>query len=348
MKMHIFPLSWRRRNDMKLEPIIVLSEKELKEYVHLDLEIIEKVEKGFVELAAGNATVPPIMMLPVPSKDGEVDIKSAFIKGLPSMAIKIASGFFKNNELDLPSQSGQMLVVSAETGFLEAVLLDNGYLTQVRTAAAGAIAAKYLAPEKADVVGVFGCGVQARYQMEALSLVRDFKKIYMYSIDSDERKQAFVDDMTKKLGVEVVSAASGKEVVENSTIVVTTTPSRKGYLEAEWLHPGLHITSMGSDAEDKQELMPEVLRDADVVACDLKSQSFRLGELRSAKEKGYLDENSTIYEIGEVISGTKKGRTSDDQISVCDLTGVGVQDTMIALMAYEIAKREGAGIKVDR
>jgi ornithine cyclodeaminase len=333
---------------MENEPIIILSEKELREYVNLDLNIIEKIEKGFVELSAGNATVPPIMMLPVPEKDGEVDIKSAFIKGLPSMAIKIASGFFKNNELGLPSQSGQMLVVSAETGFLQGVLLDNGFLTQVRTAAAGAIASKYLAPKKAETVGVFGCGVQARYQMEALSLVRTFKKIYMYSIDSEERKQDFVKDMTEKLGVEVVSAASGKEVVENSTIVVTTTPARKGYLEAEWLHPGLHITSMGSDAEDKQELLPEVFKKADVVACDLKSQCFRLGELRSAKEKGYLDESSDVSEIGDVITGKKPGRTSEDQISICDLTGVGVQDTMIALMAYEIAKKEGAGIKVPR
>jgi ornithine cyclodeaminase len=288
------------------------------------------------------------MMLPVPEKNGEVDIKSAFIKGLPSMAIKIASGFFQNPDIGLPSQSGQMLVVSAETGFLEGVLLDNGYLTQVRTAAAGAIAAKYLAPDGIDTVGVVGCGVQARYQMEALMLVKPYKKIVMYSIDSEERKQDFIKDMKSRLDVEVVSAASGAEMAAQCGIIVTTTPARKGYFEADWVHPGLHITSMGSDAEDKQELKGAVFGKADVIACDLKAQSFRLGELRGAKEEGFVDDKTQVWEIGEIIKSGKSARTRADQVTVCDLTGVGVQDTMIALMAYEIAKREKAGITVPR
>jgi ornithine cyclodeaminase len=328
--------------------ILVLSEQELRKFVRLDKEVIEKVELGFAELAAGNATVPPIMMLPVPEKNGEVDIKSAFIKGLPSMAIKIASGFFQNPDIGLPSQSGQMLVVSAETGFLEGVLLDNGYLTQVRTAAAGAIAAKYLAPDGIDTVGVVGCGVQARYQMEALMLVKPYKKIVMYSIDSEERKQDFIKDMKSRLDVEVVSAASGAEMAAQCGIIVTTTPARKGYFEADWVHPGLHITSMGSDAEDKQELKGAVFGKADVIACDLKAQSFRLGELRGAKEEGFVDDKTQVWEIGEIIKSGKSARTHADQVTVCDLTGVGVQDTMIALMAYEIAKREKAGITVPR
>jgi ornithine cyclodeaminase len=330
------------------EGIVVLSEQELKKFVKLDLEVIEKVELGFTALASGKATVPPIMMLPVPEKNGEVDIKSAFIKGLPSMAIKIASGFFQNPDIGLPSQSGQMLVVSAETGFLEAVLLDNGYLTQVRTAAAGAIAAKYLAPDGVETVGVFGCGVQARYQMEALMLVKPYKRILMYSIDTEQRKQDFVKDMKQRLGVEVEYVGSGAELVSRCGIVVTTTPARKGYFEAGWVHPGLHITCMGSDAEDKQELKGGVFAKADIIACDLKSQSFRLGELRGAKEEGFVSEATTVYEIGQIIAGGKSARTDKDQVTICDLTGVGVQDTMIALMAYEIAKREKAGIVVPR
>lgn len=330
------------------EGIVILNEQELKRFVTLDTEVIEKVELGFASLAEGKATVPPIMMLPVPEKNGEVDIKSAFIKGLPSMAIKIASGFFQNPDIGLPSQSGQMLVVSAETGFLEAVLLDNGYLTQVRTAAAGAIAAKYLAPDGIDTVGVFGCGVQARFQMEALMLVKPFKKIVMYSIDSDERKQAFVDDMKQRLSVEVVSASSGAELAAQCGIIVTTTPARKAYFQADWVHPKLHITSMGSDAEDKQELEGAVFSKADVIACDLKAQSFRLGELRGAKEAGAVTDTTSVMELGQIITSGKSARTSDDQVTVCDLTGVGVQDTMIALMAYEIAKREQAGIVVPR
>ncbi|MDD3822746.1 MAG: cyclodeaminase [Sphaerochaetaceae bacterium] len=328
--------------------ILVLSEQELRKFVQLDMKVIEKIELGFSELAAGKATVPPIMMLPVPEKNGEVDIKSAFIKGLPSMAIKIASGFFQNPDIGLPSQSGQMLVVSAETGFLEAVLLDNGFLTQVRTAAAGAIAAKYLAPDGVDTVGVFGCGVQARYQMEALMLVKPYKRLLMYSIDTDERKQAFVKDMQQKLGIEVKSMGSAGAMVAECGIVVTTTPSRKGYFEPEWVHSGLHITSMGSDAEDKQELKGGVFAKADLIACDLRAQSFRLGELRGAKEEGFVTDKTPVKEIGEIIRTGKSARTDKKQVTICDLTGVGVQDTMIALMAYEIAKREKAGIVVPR
>jgi ornithine cyclodeaminase len=184
--------------------------------------------------------------------------------------------------------------------------------------------------------------------MEALMLVKPYKKIVMYSIDSEERKQDFIKDMKSRLDVEVVSAASGAEMAAQCGIIVTTTPARKGYFEADWVHPGLHITSMGSDAEDKQELKGAVFGKADVIACDLKAQSFRLGELRGAKEEGFVDDKTQVWEIGEIIKSGKSARTRADQVTVCDLTGVGVQDTMIALMAYEIAKREKAGITVPR
>ncbi|NCB01684.1 MAG: ornithine cyclodeaminase family protein, partial [Spirochaetia bacterium] len=285
---------------------------------------------------------------PVPLLDGEVDIKSAFVHTKASLAVKIASGFFKNPDIGLPSQSGQMLVISAKTGMLEAVLLDNGYLTQIRTAAAGAISAKYFAKKEIENVGVFGCGVQARYQMEAISLVRDFKKIYMFSIDTEERKKAFVDDMKKSLNKEVIVASSGEELVKNCDIVVTTTPSRKAYFSPDWTHPGLHITSMGSDAEDKQELYAKVFTKTDIIACDLISQSTRLGELRAPKEAGIIKDLSVVREIGDVIGNKKKGRENDRQVSVCDLTGVGVQDTMVATMAYEIAKEKNLGLRVER
>src|SRR6056297_1235288 len=126
-----------------MEPIYIIDENELKSIVKLDQSVIEAIETGFSELQKGNATVPPIMMIPVPEKAGEVDVKSAYIKGIARLAIKVASGFFENNKLGLPSASGQMLVLSAETGYLNGVLLDNGYLTQVRTGAAGAVAESF-------------------------------------------------------------------------------------------------------------------------------------------------------------------------------------------------------------
>ena len=326
--------------------IRILNEKEIRDLVSLDLSVVAAIEKGFSELAKGNALVPPIMMIPVPEKMGEVDIKSAYVKGLDRMAIKIASGFFENHRRGLPSQSGQMLVVSAETGFLQGVLLDNGYLTQVRTGAAGAVAAKYLAPQAADSVGVIGSGVQARFQMAGLKLVRPFSTIHMFSLDAEGDRDRYVRDMQRQLNVRVVKAKSVEAVVKESAIVVTTTPARKGYLKAEWLHPGLHITAMGSDTEEKQELAPDVLVAADLLACDLRTQSLRLGELRGAVEANLLPADAPMAELGAIVNGETPGRTDEKQITVCDLTGVGVQDTMIAINTLALAEAQNVGLTI--
>jgi ornithine cyclodeaminase len=327
--------------------IRILNEKEIRDIVSLDSSVIAAIETAFSELDNGNALVPPIMMIPVPEKTGEVDIKSAYIKGYSQLAVKVASGFFENPALGLPSQSGQMLVISAETGFLQGVLLDNGYLTQVRTGAAGAVAAKYLAPERVETVGVIGSGVQARFQMEALMQVRPFSSIRMFSLDSDDGKDRYVRDMRQMLKVEVIKSPSVEAVVKESSIVVTTTPARRGFVKSQWLHTGLHITAMGSDTEEKQELEADVPAAADLVVCDLKSQSFRLGELRSALEQNLMTEDSAVVELGAIINGKARGRSDERQITVCDLTGVGVQDTMIAIKTFDLAAQRDIGLAVS-
>ena len=327
--------------------IRILNEKEIRGIVSLDSSVIAAIETAFSELDNGNALVPPIMMIPVPEKTGEVDIKSAYIKGYSQLAVKVASGFFENPALGLPSQSGQMLVISAETGFLQGVLLDNGYLTQVRTGAAGAVAAKYLAPERVETVGVIGSGVQARFQMEALMQVRPFSSIRMFSLDSDDDKDRYVRDMRQMLNVEVIKSPSVEAVVKESSIVVTTTPARRGFVKSQWLHTGLHITAMGSDTEEKQELEADVPAAADLVVCDLKSQSFRLGELRSALEQNLMTEDSAVVELGAIINGKARGRSDERQITVCDLTGVGVQDTMIAIKTFDLAAQRDIGLAVS-
>lgn len=331
---------------MKKPEICIVKEDELKEEVHLDESIIDAIEKAFAGLYRGEATVPPIMMIPVPERTGEVDVKSAYIRGLDSLAVKVASGFFENSTLGLPSASGLMLVFSSITGFLQAVLLDNGYLTQVRTGAAGALAAKYLAPSRVENAGVIGAGTQARFQMRGLYLQRPFKRIYTWSPDSDEVREAYARDMSRELGVEVIKAGSAEEVVRNCQSVTTTTPAREPFIKAQWLHPGLHITAMGSDTEEKQELDTEIFSRADLVACDVKSQCYRLGELRSAKAAGTAPDDDAIVELGMFAAGAAAGRTHDDQITVCDLTGVGIQDTAIALEALNRIKAAGAGLNI--
>ncbi len=321
--------------------ITILTEADLRSCVFMDEASLAEVAIGFSKLAEGQVALPPILRVDVPENHGEVDVKTAYIQGLDSFAIKIASGFWDNRLLDLPTGSGMMILISAQTGRPIAVLLDNGYLTDLRTGIAGD-----LAREKIENVGVIGSGMQARYQVRGLRLVREFKRLFVYGIEPDG-VDTYVSEMTDELGIEVIKADSPESVVREGDVVITTTPSQEPYLQAAWLHPGLHITAMGSDSEHKQELFTDVFNHVDLVVCDRKSQAFRLGELHHAQAAGSLPPEDEIAELGELTSGMKPGRTNDDQITVCDLTGVGVQDTQIARFAYERAIEHGLGMTIE-
>ena len=328
------------------KPILVLNESDIRSCVSMDETALEEVAKGFTALAKGHVTLPPILRIDVKENHGEVDVKTAYIQGLDSFAIKVAAGFFENWKLGLPTGSGMMVLINSQTGNPLAVLMDNGYLTDVRTGIAGAIAAKHLAPKEVKMVGVIGSGMQARYQIRALKLVRDFSFLMVYGIVDDEIDK-YIDEISQELNIEVIRADSVESVVKESNLVVTTTPSKEPYLRAEWLHTGLHVTCMGSDSEDKQELFPDVFAKVDRIACDRKSQVFRLGELHHALEAGVVSEDREIIELGELTSGANPGRQSKEQITVCDLTGVGVQDTQIARLAYQRAVEQGLGIEIS-
>jgi ectoine utilization protein EutC len=326
--------------------MVIFTESELKQYVQLNLEAISIIEEAFTKLANNEVIMPPIMRVDIHDQNGEVDVKTAYIKGKDMFAIKVSSGFFNNYKLGLPSGNGLMMLISTKTGIPQAILLDNGYLTDVRTAAAGAIAAKYLSRENIETVGVIGAGGQARFQVRALKLVRNFKKVLVYS-RSTERAKKYAEDMSAELGIEVEVADSAEMVVRNSDTVITTTPAKEPIIKAEWLHPGLHITAMGSDAEHKQELEAEVLARADKIVCDTKEQCARLGELHHALDRGLLTIDSSIIELGQLTSKELIGRENDEQITVCDLTGTGVQDTAIALFAYHEMKKRNLGLNVE-
>jgi len=326
--------------------VTLLTEPELRQCVGLDREVIAAVEDAFTRLASGAVTLPPIVCVDIPEHKGEVDIKTAYVRGLDSFAIKIASGFYENYRLGLPTGSGLIVVMSARTGMPEAVLLDNAYLTDVRTGAAGAVAARHLAREGIETAGVIGSGTQARYQMLALKQVRDFRRLLVYS-RNPERVEAYIAEMAPRLGVEIAAAKDAETVVRGSDAVVTTTPSHEPYLKAEWLHRGLHVTAMGSDTPEKQELYADALGRADLLVCDSKAQCFRLGELHHGQEEGTLSPSREVVELGEITSGRKSGRQNDDQVTICDLTGTGVQDTAIALLAYRRAMERGMGLEIQ-
>ncbi|MGC4379036.1 cyclodeaminase [Fictibacillus sp. Mic-4] len=326
--------------------MFIFTEQDIKQYVQLNEKALEVVEEGFTKLAKKEVVMPPIMRVDIYDENGEVDVKTAYVKGKDKFAIKVSSGFFNNYKLGLPSGNGLMMLISTKTGMPEALLLDNGYLTDIRTAAAGAIAANYLSKETIDTVGIIGAGGQARFQLRALRQVRNFGKVLVYSRTA-ERATAFAKEMSEELNIEVIAAKSAEEVVKMSDTVVTTTPSKEPVIQAEWLHPGLHITAMGSDAEHKQELDVQVLARADKLVCDTKAQCMRLGELHHGVEKGAVADLSSIIELGQITAKEAGGRDNDQQITVCDLTGTGVQDTAIALFAYDELVKHNVGINVE-
>ena len=310
----------------------ILAEAELRGLVTLDTDLVDVIEGAFVALARGDMVMPPVLSMELPMVNGEVDVKTAYIPGLDGFAIKVSPGFFDNPKLGLPSLNGLMVLFSARTGQVMALYLDNGYLTDIRTAAAGAVAARHLAPLRVETAGVIGTGVQARLQMQAAHLVRPFKRLIVWGRDG-QRAAECARDLANLLPVEAETVSDPAQLVAESQLVVTTTPARAPVLRAEWLHPGLHITAMGSDQPGKNELEPEALARADLYVADRATQVQAMGELRSAIDAGFW-QGGIPAELGQVITGTAPGRRSPDDITIVDLTGTGAQDTAIASHVY--------------
>jgi len=326
--------------------IRILSEAELRRAIGLDADAVDCVEQAFRLLATTDVVMPPILGFDVPDHNGEVDVKTAYVPGIESIALKVSTGFFDNPKLGLPSLSGLMVLFSAKTGQVEAVLLDNGYLTDIRTAAAGAVAAKWLSREDCKTAGIIGSGLQARLQLKALTLIRPIERALIWGRD-ETKAVVCAAELARELGIDVSAAATIDDVMKVSDIVVTTTPSTEPLVLASHLRPGMHITAMGSDAEHKVEIDPAALAAADLYVCDRVAQCRTRGELRAALEVLAFGEHQQWPELGEIIAGKTPGRSDNNQVTICDLTGTGVQDTAIATLARQRALSAEAGLSFE-
>ena len=325
---------------------LVLNSSEIKKCVQLNGQLIPIIEDAFKSLALGKTTMPPILRLDIEKYHGESDVKAAYIDGLDSYAIKVASGFFNNPNLGLPSSSGLMILLDSKTGVLKSVLLDKGYLTDVRTAIAGAIAAKHLSNPESSNVGIIGAGIQAKMQLEALLLVRNIKTAYIWSRDS-KKTNTFVKNIKDKINIKIIACESPEQTVNLSEILITCTPSKSPIIKSEWLKQGLHITAMGSDAEMKNELDPKIIKDCDYYIPDSQSQTSILGELNHAIKAGLVSAEKKYNELVSVIINSNLGRSNINDVTVADLTGTGVQDTAIASHTYKISADKGFGKMIE-
>ncbi|MHC2483954.1 ectoine utilization protein EutC [Rhizobium leguminosarum] len=322
--------------------MIILTEAELRKVIGLDRNTVGCVEEAFAALATKAVAMPPILRLDIPEYRGEVDVKTAYVPGIEGLAIKISPGFFDNPKIGLPSTNGMMVLLSSRTGLVQALLLDNGYLTDVRTAAAGAVAAKHLSRENASVAAIFGAGMQAQLQLEALTLVRPIREARIWARDAD-KAQSVAADLAGKLGFPVTAILDARGAMTGADLIVTTTPSETPIIEAGWLEPGQHLTAMGSDAEHKNEIDPAAIASADVYIADSLKQTRRLGELHHAIDAGLVAADAVFAELGQIVAGRAPGRTRNDQITIADLTGTGIQDTAIATLAFARAVAANAG-----
>ena len=297
------------------------------------VDAVAAIEEGFIAYSAGKAVVPPVGELLLDK--GEVHIKYGYIRNDDHYVIKVASGYYENARLGLPTGNGLMLLFKQATGELESILLDQGLLTDIRTAAAGAVVAKHLAPKGIDRIGIIGTGVQARLQLKYLRNIVDCREVIVCG--RGERQLENFASETDLAEYTIETTLDAKRVAKACQLIVTTTPSHSPLIFATDIGPGTHITAVGSDTKEKQELDAQILLRADLVVADSIFQCLERGEIYKALSAGLIDSNELV-ELGDIIRGKHFGRTDPNQITIADLTGVAVQDIKIAEAVYLASK----------
>jgi alanine dehydrogenase len=322
---------------------VVLTRRDVLDLLALD-ECIDAVERAFRLYAEGRTIAPGV--LAAHAEHGGFHVKTA---GLPLgdrayFAAKVNANFPGNRErFSLPTIQGVIALFDAETGFPLA-MLDSGEITSARTAAATAVAARYLARADAAVVTICGCGVQARDQLRALARVRPVRLVL--ALDADRaRAEAYATAMARDLAIPVEVADDLGRAVRRSDICVTCTTSRRAILRAEDVPPGIFVAAVGADNPEKQEIDPELLAVSTVVT-DLLEQCATIGDLHHALAAGVMTRADVHAELGEVVAGSKRGRVADEEIVIFDSTGTALQDVAAAALVYEraVAERRGRTI----
>ena len=302
-------------------------------------DLITDLEHGYKMYSDGNVEVPPVGFLHFDDPPGDVHLKYGYIKNDDIYVVKIASGFYNNHELGISSSDGLILVFSQKTGVLQSILLDECYLTDIRTAVGGAVVAKYLAPSKVSKIGIVGTGVQARLQLQMLQYVVDCNQFVIWG-RNQEKIDLLIKDVKNQVGFwpnefEIEGTTDMNYLTAQCNLIVTTTGATAPLIDADQISLGTHITAMGSDDFGKMELDAKLLQKADLLVADSISQCVHHGEMLQGIKNNYIKEED-ILELGNVISNPKLGRTDDKQITIADQTGVAVQDIQIAKMVNKL------------
>jgi alanine dehydrogenase len=285
-------------------------------------DAIKAVRTAYIAFSAGRVQMPPVVHLDAKMYNGEVDIKSGYIEDLNLIGTKIASGYYNNHKLGLPPGIGVIVLLDLKTS-MPLAIMDGTYITASRTGAAGAIAASLLARKDSKTVFSIEC-------------------VNVWDID-DASKKRYQKTMPEILNAEVKAMDSVEEVVKNADIIVTVTPSRKALVMSEWIEDGVHINAIGADGKGKQELDPRIMKKASKIVVDSLDQCKVIGELQHAYGQGIISEKNVHAEIGDILSGKKAGRETQEEITVFDSTGLAAQDIAAANVVFQLAQKRGLG-----
>lgn len=323
---------------------MVLSEKQVQSLIDID-ELILTLEKAHVQYSMGNAVMPVRLVVPLPQIQGRITSMPGFLNEDKALGMKVVTYFQENPERNLPAILGTIMLFSAETGRLIAVM-DGSCVTAIRTACASAMATKVLANAETPVLGILGAGVQARAHIQALTHARKIQRIKIYS-PSGASAVAIKKDLEPALKIAIEVAGSAEDAVRDSDLLVTGSTSREPIINCAWLKTGVHINAVGSHRPDDREIDGATVARAKVVVDSREAIMAECGDILLAVKEKSISENHIHGEIGEILAGTKSGRSSAGEITLYKSVGIAIQDVATASLIYRKALERGVGTTVE-
>src|SRR5882724_700349 len=324
--------------------MLVLSEGQVRNLIDVE-DLITALEQAHTQYSTGKAVMPVRLVMPLPQIQGRITSMPGYLNEDKALGMKVVTYFQNNPKQNLPAILATVMLFSAETGKMIAVM-DGSYITAIRTACASAMATRALANRETPVLGILGAGVQAQAHIQALCRVRKLNRIKLYS-PSGTRAANVKKNLEPEVGVDIDVVNSAEETVRDSDLVVTATTAQQPILKSEWLKPGAHVNAVGSHRPDSREIDGPTVARSKVVVDSREAIMAECGDILLAIKEKSVTENHIHAEIGEVLARTKPGRSSASEVTLYKSVGIAIQDVATAQLLYRKALELKVGTNVE-
>ena len=324
--------------------MLVLSESQIRSLIDLD-ELIAALEQAHIQYSTGKAVMPVRLVVPLPQIQGRITSMPGFLDEDKALGMKVVTYFHENPKSGLPAIFATIMLFSAETGKMIATM-DGNYITAIRTACASAMATNALANRETPVLGLLGAGVQARAHIQALTHVRKIERIRIYS-PSGISATSIRKDLQPAVQAAIEAVDRAEEALRDADLIVTVTTAKEPIVKPEWLKPGSHINAVGSHRPDLREIDGATLSRSKIVVDSRAAIMAECGDILLALKEKSIGENAIHAEIGEVLAGTKAGRSSAAEVTLYKSVGIAIQDVATANLVYRKALEKGIGTTVE-